>query len=316
VSTSMEQVARLLAEIPYIQDRPGITIQEVARAFSITEAQVRSDIGVAIFCGLPGGLPDDLIDVDFDVLDDEGALYLTNPTSLDRPLRLTATEAAGLQLALMAVRSLVAPDTAAVIDSLLAKIAFPASQSVGLVVPSGDPAVRAAINQAVTRAERLELTYHGWTRGATTRPVVDPARVYVANGVAYLAAYDTGVGEWRTYRVENIAAARPTGEAAAAHGRPPGVDAWAKSLAASPVVRLKVRPQAAWIGEYYSATQIKTTRVGAEIALPVADPMWLVRLLLSLGDQVRSVSDESYARAAADVARGALDAYERLGADV
>ena len=309
MSTSIEQVARLLSEIPYIQAHQGVTIGEVARVFGVTPAQVRKDIiEVAIYCGLPGGYPSDLIDIDFDVLDEQGVLYLDNPTGLDRPLRLTAAEAAGLQLALLAVRSLLPDDRAEAVDALMAKIAGPAP-TVDLSLASGDDAVRQVINQAIVEAQRLELTYDGQARGATTHPVVDPVRLATTDGVVYLTAYCLNAG-WRTYRLDRIALARPTGESAQAHGPVPDQDSWTASLAASATARLTVGPPAAWIAEHYPTRAVRQLPDGVEVELPVADPAWLVRLLLSLGPQVRRVDPPQYARAARDLAGQALSNYE------
>ena len=313
MSTSIEQVARLLSEIPYIEAHPGITVQEVARVFTITPAQVRKDIvNVAIYCGLPGGYPSDLIDVDIDVMDDEGVLYLTNPTGLDRPLRLTVAEAASLQLALLAVRSLVPDDTAQAIDALMDKIAFPVADTVELKLAAGDEEVRRVINHAITAAERLELTYDGGSRGVTTQPVIDPVGLTTTDGVVYLSAYCVSSDGWRTYRLDRIAQATPTGEMASSHGPQPDANAWPTSLERSATVLLSVTPQAVWVGEHYPTRELRRTADGAEIRLPVVDSAWLVRLLLSLGGEVRSVDPPQYAQAARELAQQALDNYERL----
>ncbi|MDR0284423.1 MAG: WYL domain-containing protein [Propionibacteriaceae bacterium] len=314
MSTSIAQVARLLTEIPYIEAHPGITLAEVARVFAVPPAQVRKDVLVAIYCGLPGGYPGDLIDVDLDLMDDEGALYLTNPTTLDRPLRLTVAEAASLHLALLAVRSLVDGGTAATIDGIILKIADPAASSVELRLSAGDEAVRRVVGRAIVDAERLELVYDGASRGVTTRPRVDPAALFVRQGAAYLTAFSVDRGDWRTYRLDRVVAARPTGESAGAHGAPPDPEGWAKSLAGSVTARLTLTDEARWVAEYYPTSSQVTRADGlTEVELPVISPAWLVRLLLSLGDTVRAVEPPAYAEAARDRARQALAAYEALG---
>ena len=55
-------------------------------------------------CGLPGGYPDDLIDVDLDALEGEGVIRVSNADYLARPLRLTPTEATAIIVALRALR--------------------------------------------------------------------------------------------------------------------------------------------------------------------------------------------------------------------
>jgi len=316
MSASVDQVARLLSEIPYIQAHPGISVSEVARVFSVTPAQVENDVSVAIFCGLPGGYPSDLIDVDIDVMGEEGALYMHNPTPLGRPLRLSGAEAASLQAALLAVRAVADDRTVAAIDTLVAKIspgpaATPTPVSVDVRVSSGDEQIRDLLVDAIAQAGRVELAYDGYARGMRTHPVVDPVEIVARDGAGYLSAYDVGAHGWRTYRMDRIAEARLTGEPAVDHGHSPGPDSWAQSLAAGETVRLTVADEAGWIAEYYPHTDVARLATGeVEVTLPVVDPAWLVRLLLSLGGGVRRVEPESYARSASDLAREALQAYD------
>jgi proteasome accessory factor C len=64
-------------------------------------------INVLLMCGLPGGYPDDLIDVDLEALEEpggDGVIRVTNADYLARPLRLTPTEATAIIVALRALR--------------------------------------------------------------------------------------------------------------------------------------------------------------------------------------------------------------------
>jgi len=313
--TSVEQVARMLSEIPYIQANPGISVAEVARIFSVSEDQVEQDVTTAVFCGLPGGYPSDLIDVDLDVMDDEGSLYMHNPTPLGRPVRLTSTEAASLQVSLMAVRAVADPHTVAAIDSLLSKL-YSSAGSVDVDVASGDERVRSAVAEAITGAAQIELTYDGIARGATTHPRVDPGQIITRDGVAYLVGYDVSGAGWRTYRLDRIADVRLTGDMVVPHPSPPSPDEWAASLAAGEPVHLTVTSGAAWIAEYYPVSHVEKTPDGlTRIDLPVVDPAFVVRLLLSCGDQVREVEPSDCAIVAARLAREALRAYDGMSGE-
>jgi len=313
--TSVEQVARMLSEIPYIQANPGISVAEVARIFSVSEDQVEQDITTAVFCGLPGGYPSDLIDVDLDVMDDEGSLYMHNPTPLGRPVRLTSMEAASLQVGLMAVRAVADEHTVEAIDSLLSKISAE-SGNVEVDMASGDERIRSVVADAIAGAERIELAYDGLARGTTTHPRVDPDQITATDGVAYLVGFDVSGAGWRTYRLDRIADVRLTGEMAGSHGPAPSRDAWANSLAAGASVHLTVNDRAAWIAEYYPVSHVEKVSMGCtRIDLNIVDPAFLVRLLLSLGDQVRGVDPDDCAVAAANLAREALKAYDEMTGD-
>ncbi|MCL2482503.1 MAG: WYL domain-containing protein [Propionibacteriaceae bacterium] len=316
MSTSMEQVARLLSEIPYIQANPGISVSEVAQVFGISKDTVKADVRVAIYCGLPGGYPSDLIDVDLDVMEDEEALYMNNPTPLGRPLRLSGAETASLQVALMAVRAVADDQVTETVDSLLAKIAGGLASAVDLRVSTGEESVREGLARAIRGAERVELTYDGHIRGTTTTPVVDATDIAVRDGVAYLTAYDVAGQGWRTYRLDRISSVRETGCSTVDHSGKPDPDSWSRSLAAAQTVRLHVTKEAAWITEYLPCLTWQAMPSGVtEVTLPVVDPVWLVRLLLALGPGVRQVDPDTSVVMAQDLARQALDVYTGLGVD-
>ena len=69
--------------------------------------QLVKDLKVLLMCGLPGGYPDDLIDVDLDALEGpeaDGVIRVSNADYLARPLRLSPTEATAIIVALRALR--------------------------------------------------------------------------------------------------------------------------------------------------------------------------------------------------------------------
>ena len=79
-------------------------VEEAAREFGVSPGTIRRDINVLLFCGLPGLGMGDLIDVDFDALEGEGVIRLSNADYLARPLHLSPTEATAVIVALRALR--------------------------------------------------------------------------------------------------------------------------------------------------------------------------------------------------------------------
>ncbi len=316
MSTSAEQVARLLALIPYLQQHPGVALSKVAAEFSITPAQVRRDLEVAYFCGLPGGLPGDLIEVDMDAIEGEGVVNLTNADMLLRPLRFTPDEAVALLLALQAIRAVATPDTYAAVDGALTalkRVAGDAATQAVLTVAAGADSVRAVVTAAVTERRRLRLTYDGLARDETSYPVVDPYQVEIRDGSAYLEAWAVERDAWRTYRMDRIVAAEPTGAVAEAHGAPPK-RAWLDpGSGAATEVTLWLAPRAAWVAEFYPCVRTEPTVDGTLVVLLVADQTWLRWLLLRLGPDARVVDPVAAADAAVIAAREALATYEAAG---
>src|SRR5215211_8301612 len=129
-SGAKDQVARLLTLVPYLHSHPQVRLDETARAVGSTPEQVVKDLGVLFMCGLPGGFPDDLIDVDLDALEDpdegglrlEGVIRISNADYLARPLRLTPTEATAIIVALRALRASADETTRDVVDRTIAKL--------------------------------------------------------------------------------------------------------------------------------------------------------------------------------------------------
>ena len=100
--------------------RPGLARRGGA-ALGVPSAQLEKDLRVLFLCGLPGGYPDDLIDVDLDALEGEGVIRVSNADYLARPLRLTPTEASAIIVALRALRAGSAKETRDVVDRALAQ---------------------------------------------------------------------------------------------------------------------------------------------------------------------------------------------------
>ncbi len=313
MSPSAQQVARLLVAIPYLQAHQGIGLDEAAQALGTTSRQLQHDLQVALFCGLPGGLPGDLIEVDLDAIAD-GVIWLSNAEVLAKPLRLTPDEAATLLAAVQTVREVAGPETYPAIDSTAAKLST-LSATVGPVVVSvaaGAEAIRATVSEAIIRGQQLRLTYDGRSRGSTTYPVVDPATVSLRDGYAYLEAWSLERGGWRSYLLDRVVTAEPTGVAAADHGSPPSRPDWLRAAGAAEVV-LRLQPEAAWLAEYVPVQSHRETKDGLEITILVADPAWLRRLLLRLGGSAEVISPRAAADSAIQAARDALAAYQAAG---
>ena len=63
-----EQVGRLLALVPLIRREGDMSVQNAADRLGIDPQQLIDDLRVLIYCGWPGWLPGDLIEVDLDAV--------------------------------------------------------------------------------------------------------------------------------------------------------------------------------------------------------------------------------------------------------
>ena len=315
MSTSQDQVGRLLSLIPYLQAHPGVTVEEAAGTFGVPPAQIVRDLKIAWMCGLPGGLPDDLIEIDMDAVEGAGRIVLSNADYLSRPMRFTRDEAMSLVVALRVVAEVAAGDAGLAVRGALAKLEALAdtadTRRVAIRVESGAGTVRAALTSAIDEGARVRLVYDGLTRGRTTNPLVDPVRIDLRDGAAYLQAFSLDRDAWRTYRLDRIVTVKSTGEPVAEHGPAPApVREWFDDRSADNSVTLALRPGAQWITEYYPTVPtpggLRAPEGFVLATFRVADPRWLTSLLLRLGDSARVVSPAGSGDEAARRARETL----------
>ncbi|HEX4212964.1 MAG TPA: YafY family protein [Candidatus Dormibacteraeota bacterium] len=76
--------------------------------------------------------------------------------------------------------------------------------------PTIDPGLLTQIAAAISGRERLRLAYRSG-QGDESERVVEPHRLVTAGRRWYLLAHDRGRGDWRTFRLDRILAARPAG---------------------------------------------------------------------------------------------------------
>jgi proteasome accessory factor C len=308
--TSAEQVARLLALVPYLQSHPDAELGTTAEVFGVSTEQLLEDLNVLWYCGLPGGMPGDLIEIDMDTVVESGRIRLTNADYLARPMRFTPDEAMSLVVALRAVRELAGRGVGEGIDSALAKLeratGAPTAQ---VAVSGGTEELRERLADAVNDHVVVELDYTG-AGLAPSMPRVVPAQLITRDGYGYLQAWSLEREAWRTYRLDRISAVRATAEAGGEVGEPPVFGTgWLEQRPDAAEVTLRLAPEAAWITEYHPIRAMRRLRGAIEVDLLVADPAWLRSLLLRLGRNVRAIVPPEAGASAREAALEALAAY-------
>ncbi|MBN9180571.1 MAG: WYL domain-containing protein, partial [Microbacterium sp.] len=129
-----DRAALMLQLVPYLIGKGEVSVAEAADEFDVTPAQMRGMVEKLTVIGLPGEggfwqLPNDLFDIDWDLLDERDLIVITNSVGLERAPRLTAREAAALLAGLQLARSLPGVEEGGVISGLLAKLARGASSA-------------------------------------------------------------------------------------------------------------------------------------------------------------------------------------------
>lgn len=311
--TSTEQrLPRLLALVPYLQARPGIRVADAAADFGISEQQLRRDLQLLWMCGLPGHGPGDLIDLSF-----EGEeVSVIFDAGMSRPLRLSAEEALALVVALRTLAETPGVADSDAVRSALAKVESAAGGAVDdatvTVELDSEARLQPVLHRAVDERRALRLRYYTAARDETTERVVDPLRVFEADGHAYLEAWCRRAEGLRMFRVDRIEDVALLDEPAA-----PPSDVELRDLAEGVyqpagehlLAVLRVSAAYAWVADYYAIESAVEEPDGLRVSLRVSEPAWVRSLVLGSGGQVEVLSPGWLADGIrADAAR-ALAAY-------
>ncbi|MEV0621468.1 WYL domain-containing protein [Nonomuraea sp. NPDC050404] len=317
MSGSADRLPRLLALVPYLMSHPGAQVGEVAGVFGLSEKQLIDDLQLVWMCGLPGHTPGDLIDVSWD----GGEIIIDNADTIGRPLRLGIDEASAL---LVALRMLAAtPELAEVpgdaLPRVMAKLERAAGEGAATVSSQVAVDVDAApdalprVREGLTKGRRLSLRYYVQGRDEVTPREVDPMRVVVVDGRAYLEGWCYRAEAMRLFRLDRVLGVDvldvPADPPAGAEPR----DVAAGVFRPSPtdeLVELELSAAGRWVAEYYPCEQVTELGEGRlRVALRARDEDWILKLALRLGDTGRVVSPPDMAETVRREAGRALALY-------
>ena len=311
MTNSVDRLGRLLNLVPYLLARPGILIAEAAADLDVSERQLREDLELLWVCGLPGYGPGDLIDMALD----GDRVTISHDAGIDRPLRLTQDEALALVVALRMLAETPGTGSRDVIERALAKIENAAGDLADAPVAVKLPANAEKLDQvraAVEGGHALRMTYYTAARDETTERVVDPMRVLMVGGRAYLEAWCRRAEATRMFRVDRIDAFTELDEPAAPppDAEPQDVsDGVFKPTDDLPLMTLRIGRHSRWITEYYPVEEVR--RDGAEwvVTMRITDLGWAQRLLMGLGPDVTVVGPPELLERIREQATAALDQY-------
>ncbi|QOV39474.1 WYL domain-containing protein [Streptomyces ferrugineus] len=311
---AIDQTRRMLSLVTYLKERPGARVEDVARAFGVSEDELVSDLDVLPMCGTSfrGG---DLLDIDTD----GERIWWHNPDDVAEPLRIAADEATALLVAARAVATLPGlreSDRQALLRAT-AKVEAASGEAAGAsarlsVTFESEGGVFADVDRAISERRRLWIRYYSPARDEVTEREIDPIRL-VSVGHTYVEAWCRRSEARRTFRLDRVAEIKILDELSA----PPEVElrdlseGLVQPAAEDPEVVVEVGPGGRWVAEYYphdSADELADG--GLRITLRTPDPASLRRLALRLGRDGRIVSPPELADSARRAAREALAAYD------
>lgn len=205
-----DRVRLYLTLVPYLVERGQVTLTEAAADFGVTPEQMRSMVEKLTVIGLPGEdgywqLPQEMFDIDWDLLDEHDIIEITNEVALRRVPRFTAREAAALLAGLQMVAAVPAVADSGLVSGLIAKLSRGAADAPVDVVVA--PAVVSDVQNVVSRALQdgvaVAFTYQAPDADPTTR-TVDPMQILITNGQWYLQGWCHLRQAIRTFHLDRV----------------------------------------------------------------------------------------------------------------
>ncbi|WP_310528980.1 WYL domain-containing protein [Nocardioides sp.] len=318
VHAAREQVGRLLVLVPYLHQRGEVRVSEAAEALGVDAAQLDKDLRVLFMCGLPGGYPDDLINVDLDALEGEGIIRVDNADYLARPVRFAPSEAAALVVALRAIEQSASPETREVVERTLAKLETAGAASAAQQIHVSDDAspgtdLLPVLQGAIDRGRQLEISYYVPTRDDQSSRIVEPRAITRVGDATYLDAWcHTAHGD-RAFRLDRIVAASELPEAVSERAAEPRdlSGGWFHGDGETVAVTLRLQPAAQWVPEYYLVTETSPGPEGTlDVVIDVASESWLHQLLFRVAPHASVLAPVEFAESFTANARAALSLYQ------
>ena len=314
---AQDKLAFLLSLVPYLIDRDRVSVREAAAHFGMSEAQIRESVELLAVSGVPGEtaayLTDDLFDIDWDALEEDGEIVLTHSVAINRSLRFSAREAAALIAGLQYLSALPENADRAAITTLISKLTRGASGApsrVGVEQSETDVTLE-LIRSAVEDGVQIEFDYVN-ARGSSDRRAVDPLRVESVDADWYLRGWSHDREALRTFRLDRMSnvtrSARPITHRADEFSLP---DTLFQGSSDDVLVTLEVAPAALPLLADYMPQGTASTDVGGRTrtTIRVADFSGLKRLIAGLPGVATVLEPEAARKAVADWAAAGAAQY-------
>ena len=303
--TPAERAERLLSLIPWVLENGGQTTAELEERFAYPRDILVADLENVVHYLAPFPFTPD---VEFSVfINDADQVWINNAEVFSRPPMFTFAQAFELFVAASAVLEAQASPQSQDGSSPESRSRSPLAQAVAKLAPDssgdithllrvdvGEPIAEdlwEALNTAVAQQRRIEIEYFTAGRSETNTRKVDAYSVFARAGSWNFRGWCHLAQDFRTFRCDQIEGFRLLEE----QFDPTGSDATLTYHATSedPRATIEVSPWAARLAEEYDADSVEQTEDGnIRMRLPVGRRIFLERLLLQAGDEVKVVSAE------------------------
>ncbi|WP_419554021.1 helix-turn-helix transcriptional regulator [Candidatus Poriferisodalis sp.] len=315
------KIERLLAIVPWVVERGGATVGDIAQRFDMGPSAVY-DLLLAAMCyevagaGVYQNLGVVVFGDDADNGDaGEAWVHVEPGAMLDRPLNLSVPQAFGILVAGQSALALRGADRsgalATALDKLRASYGERVRVSVDLPVPRHLPILREALRTGTT----VSIEYYTPNTDALTERQVDPLAVSLHDGHWYLRGWCHLRTDLRSFRIDRIDGCADTG---VRHGRTPETGevadiAPAESDETTDVV-MSIPRIDLWRVEAYPSREVTDDGDRCVVTYAIRSPWVLSQMLLRLGSETHVVNaaelPPELAQAGRTAAAAILELYE------
>jgi len=296
---------RLLALLHLLDSGSRIALETVADTLDLTPAEAATELELLACCGT-GQDPTQLVPV---IVEDGYIEVWGSLPALDRPVRLSASEAGALVAALQAAG--IAAD-APLVTRLMAAAASDevTAEELARLVSSqvaGGGTVLEALALALETQCAIEIVYQSAGAEATTQRTVEPVGLVNERGAWYLEAYCRTAGALRTFRADRIRHVTILGERCPERGLSPAGRAFAAE--GLPVARIRLDPEEEFTArEWPGARMTEQSPDGTTIVeVPFAGTEWIARQVLARLGRAEVLEPAEVRDAVARMARAEMD---------
>ncbi len=328
VSTSAK-VQRLLAIVPWVVERGGATVSEIAERFETTPCAVYDLLAAAMCYEVVGtGMHDNLGIVVFgsddlnggardrrgrDSAHGEAWVHVEPGAMLHRPLNLSVPQAFGVLVAGQSALSLRGADRSGALATALEKLSAVYGERVRVSVELAPPRFLDVLNAVLEAGTTVRIRYYTPNSDEVSERFVDPASVLFHEGHWYVRGWCHLRTDLRSFRVDRIEECQDTRER---HGRPTDLGdaafvAPAEADGAVDVV-LSIPADDLWRVEAYPPSSVEPDGDRCTVTYAVLSPRVLQQMLLRLGSATRIVNAADLPAELRDAGRTAAEAILEL----
>ncbi|MFJ4174354.1 helix-turn-helix transcriptional regulator [Microbacterium sp. NPDC089696] len=309
-----DRVRLYLTLVPYLLEHGQVSLSEAASEFGVTPREMRQMVEKLTVIGLPGDSgywqqPQEMFDINWDLLEQEDVIEITNDVALRRVPRFTAREAAALLAGLQMVAAVPAVSDSGLVSGLISKLSRGAADAPAEVVvaPSAVDEVRQVVSAGIRDGVAVSFTYQAPDAAPTTR-TVDPVQVLITNAQWYLQGWCHLRRAMRTFHLDRVSDARLT-DIPITHAGDHVPEAFA-AAADEGEVRVRVPERIApLLRGFLSGDEIESVDGVVTARLHLADPRGVKRLAARFGGVIEVVEPGVARTAAREWAAAGLALY-------